>query len=36
MSIYAILIDLCYSKCWFSTDKIKQGDHVLNVYYLCK
>ena len=28
--------DLCYSKCRFSTDKIKQGDLVFNVYYLWK
>ena len=26
--------DLCYSKCRFSTDRIKQGDLMLNVYYL--
>ena len=26
--------DLCYSKCRFSTDRIKQGDLVFNVYYL--
>ena len=29
-------LDLCYSKCRFSTDRIKQGDLVFNVYYLCK
>ena len=26
--------DLCYSKCRVSTDRIKQGDLVFNVYYL--
>ena len=26
--------DLCYSKCRFSTDRIKQGDLIYNVYYL--
>ena len=28
--------DLFYSKCRFSTDKIKQGDLMFNVYYLQK
>ena len=28
--------DLCYFKCRFSTDRIKQGDLMFNVYYLCK
>ena len=26
--------DLCYSECRFSTDRIKQGDLMFNVYYL--
>ena len=26
--------DLCYFKCRFSTDRIKQGDLMFNVYYL--
>ena len=26
--------DLCYLKCRFSTDRIKQGDLMFNVYYL--